>query len=102
METVMNAYHIKVNKMCASCKHKECMSDGSRVCQKMGLKVEQRYCCRHWEMNDGLKNAGLQNGGVVRLKAAIEREQCQACLSNAEREQARCGNIKGTAEIIIR
>ena len=47
METVMNAYHIKVNTMCASCKHKECVSDGSRVCQKMGLKVEQRYCCRH-------------------------------------------------------
>ena len=102
METVMNDYHIKVNKMCASCKHKESQNDGSRVCQKMGLKVEQRYCCRHWEMNDGLKNAGMQNGGVVRLKAAIEREQCQACLSNAEREQARCGNIKGTAEIIIK
>ena len=72
METVMNAYHIKVNKMCGSCKHKECMSDGSRVCQKMGLKVEQRYSCRHWEMNDGLKNAGLQNGGAVRLKGTAE------------------------------
>ena len=72
METVMNAYHIKVNKMCGSCKHKECMSDGSRVCQKMGLKVEQRYCCHHWEMNDGLKNAGLQNGGVVRLEGTAE------------------------------
>ena len=39
----MNAYHIKVNKICASCKHKECMGDGTRVCQKMGLKVEQKY-----------------------------------------------------------
>ena len=71
METVMNAYHIKVNKMCGSCKHKGCVSDGSRVCQKMGLKVEQRYCCRHWEMNDGLKNAG-KGGGVVRLKGTTE------------------------------
>ena len=68
METVMNAYHVKVNKMCASCKHKECQNDGTRVCQKMGVMVEQRYCCSHWEMSDGLKNAGLQNGGVVRLK----------------------------------
>lgn len=68
METVMNAYHIKVNKMCASCQHKEVLRDGSRICQKVGLKVEQTFVCRHWEMNDGLKNAGLQNGGVVRFK----------------------------------
>ena len=68
----MNAYHIKVNKICASCKHKECMSDGTRVCQKMGLKVEQKYKCRQWKMCDGLKNAGLQNGGVVRLKGTQE------------------------------
>ena len=72
METTMNAYHIKVNKICASCKYKECMSDGTRVCQKMGLKVEQKYKCRQWEMADGLKNAGLQNGGVVRLRETKE------------------------------
>ena len=48
------------------------MSDGSRVCQMMGLKVEQKYKCRQWEMADGLKNAGLQNGGVVRLKGTQE------------------------------
>ena len=68
METVMNAYHIKVNKICASCRYKESQNDSTRVCQKVGLMVEQRYCCRHWDMSDGLKNAGLQNGGVVRLK----------------------------------
>ena len=68
----MNAYHIKVNKMCASCQHKEVLRDGSRICQKVGLKVEQTFVCRHWEMNDGLKNAGLQNGGVVRLKGTAE------------------------------
>ncbi len=72
MKTTMNAYHIKVNRICASCKHKEYMSDGSRVCQKMGLKVEQKYKCRQWEMADGLKNAGMQNGGVVRLKGTQE------------------------------
>jgi hypothetical protein len=72
METTMNAYHIKVNKICASCKHKECMGDGTRACQKMGLKVEQKYVCRQWEMADGLKNAGMQNGGVVRLKGTTE------------------------------
>ena len=76
METVLNAYHIKVNKICASCKHKECMGDGTRVCQKMGLIVEQKYVCRQWEMADGLKNAGLQNGGAVRLKGTHEIVIC--------------------------
>ena len=71
MDTVINAYHIKVNKMCASCKHKECMSDGARVCQKMGLKVEQRFKCKQWLMSDGLKNAG-KGGGEVRLKGTTE------------------------------
>ena len=76
METVLNAYHIRVNKICASCKQKECMGDGTRVCQKMGLKVEQKYVCRQWEMADGLKNAGLQNGGAVRLKGTHEIVIC--------------------------
>ena len=37
----MNAYHIEVRKMCASCGHKECENDGTRIFLKMGLKVEQ-------------------------------------------------------------
>ena len=76
MEIVLNAFYIKVNKICASCNHKKCMNDGTRVCQKMGLKVEQKYKCRQWEMADGLKNAGLQNGGVVRLRETKEIVIC--------------------------
>ena len=60
METVLNAYHIKVNKICASCKHKECMADGTRFCSQMMIKVEQKYECQQWQMSDGLMNAGLQ------------------------------------------
>ena len=72
MKTMLNAYHIRVKKICASCKHKECMNDGTRVCHKMELKVEQQFKCRQWEMADGLRNAGLQNGGVVRLRETKE------------------------------
>lgn len=68
METVMNGYHIRVKKICASCKHKEVNNDGTRVCQEMGLLVEQTFVCPKWQMSDGLKNAGLLSGGVVRLK----------------------------------
>ena len=67
-EVSVNAYGITVKKMCASCTMKEVQNDGERVCKKMGLMVKQQFCCRHWQMSDGLKNAGLQNGGVVRQR----------------------------------
>ena len=71
-EVSVNAYGIRVKKMCASCQFKEIENDGERTCQKMGLKVKQQFCCCHWQMSDGLKNAGLLNGGVVRLRGTQE------------------------------
>ena len=71
-EVSVNAYGITVKKMCASCAMKEVQNDGERVCKKMGLMVKQQFCCCHWQMSDGLKNAGLQNGGVVRLRGTQE------------------------------
>ena len=71
-EVCLNAYHISVKKMCASCTYKDIMNDGERVCKNMQLKVRQQFCCCHWQMSDGLKKAGLQNGGVVRLKGTQE------------------------------
>ena len=72
METVMNGYHIRVKKICASCKHKEVLNDGTRVCQKMELLVDQTFVCSKWQMSDGLKKVGLQTGAVVRLKGTQE------------------------------
>ena len=71
-EVCLNAYHISVKKMCASCQFKEVENDGERVCKKMQLKVRQQFVCCHWQMSDGLKNAGLQNGGVVRQRGTLE------------------------------
>jgi len=71
METVVNAYRVRVNKMCASCSQRQCQNNGTRVCQMMGLVVEADYLCSHWEMSNGLKNAGM-GGGVVRLKGTTE------------------------------
>ena len=56
----MNGYGIRVNKACASCKHKDCTNDGTRICLKMGLKVKPDFICRLWEMADTFKNAGLK------------------------------------------
>ena len=72
METVLNAYHIKVKVCCASCQHKEVLKDGSRICNQMKLIVEAASVCQQWQMSDGLKNAGLLSGGVVRLKGTAE------------------------------
>ena len=72
METILNMYRVRVKKWCASCKHKEVENDGTRVCAKMQLKVPQDLVCRQWQMSDGLKNAGLLAGGVVRLKGTTE------------------------------
>ena len=62
---VVNAYGITVKKMCASCAMKEVENDGERVCQKMGLKVKQQFCCRHWQMSDGLNDDKLIRQIVV-------------------------------------
>jgi len=70
--SVRNAHGVKVKRCCASCQHKCIEKDGTRVCAQMMIRVEQRFKCKQWLMNDGLKNAGLQNGGVVRLEGTAE------------------------------
>ena len=72
METVLNMYRVRIKKWCASCKYKEVLNDGTRICSKMQLKVPQDMICQKWQMSDGLKKAGLQTGGVVRLQGTTE------------------------------
>ena len=45
METVMNAYRVRVKKCCASCGLKEVDNDGNRICTGMQLKVSQKFVC---------------------------------------------------------
>ena len=73
METLVNAYHIKVRKWCASCQHKEVENDGTRVCTKMLVKVPQHLVCHKWQMSDGLSNAGMSGGVVKKLTTIIIR-----------------------------
>ncbi len=67
-----NGHGIRVKRWCASCQHKEVENDGTRVCQKMQLMVARDFVCRQWLMSDGLRNAGLQNHGVVRWRGTKE------------------------------
>ena len=66
METVMNAYRVRVKKCCASCGLKEVDNDGNRICTGMQLKVTQKFVCPKWSMSYALQQAG-RSGGVVRL-----------------------------------
>ena len=67
-----NLYGHQVRQWCGSCGYKQVENDGTRVCQLMNIKVSQRMVCPRWQMSDGLKNARLQNGGVVRLRGTLE------------------------------
>ena len=72
METVVNMYCVRVRKWCASCGHKDVANDGTRVCTMLQLKVPKDFVCPEWQMSDGMKNAGLPAGAVVRLKGTTE------------------------------
>lgn len=66
-----NQYYIEIKECCASCQHKMIDNEGARICQRMQLKVEQKFKCKQWQMSDGMKNAG-KGGSVVRLKGTAE------------------------------
>ena len=72
IKLMSNLFGQQVHQWCGSCQHKEIENDGTRVCQLMNIKVSQRMVCPRWQMCDGMKNAGLQNGGVVRLRGTLE------------------------------
>ncbi len=71
LEQVRNARGTWINKGCMSCQHKK-YQEGIRYCKLTGEAVEARSICPEWEMSDGMKNAGLANGGVVRQRGTKE------------------------------
>ena len=63
VETVVNRYHIRVRKWCASCERKEVDDEGTRICSGMMLKVPQNFICPKWQLSKGLQNAGCSPKG---------------------------------------
>ncbi|WP_028902566.1 MULTISPECIES: hypothetical protein [unclassified Prevotella] len=41
-----------INRICASCRHREILIDGTRQCRLSHQQVEQRFVCPHYEMAD--------------------------------------------------
>ena len=71
METVVNKYRVCVKKWCGSCEHREVDEEGTRICQKMQLVVQQKFVCPFWRLSSGLRNAG-RSWGTVRHKDTKE------------------------------
>ena len=71
MKTVVNKYRVCVKKRCGSCEHREVDEEGTRICRKMQLVVQQKFVCPFWRLSSGLRNAG-RSWGTVRHKDTKE------------------------------
>ena len=71
LEQVRNTYGILVKMGCMSCQYRK-YQDGIRFCKLTEEVVEARSICLQWELSDGMKNAGVNHGGKVRLRGTKE------------------------------
>ena len=55
---VLNKYHIRVKKCCASCVSKEILENGTRLCTRLQVIVESHNRCKKWQMSESLKDVG--------------------------------------------
>ena len=68
---VMNEYHVKVKKCCASCLYKKVNHRGDRICTKDGKhRVSPTFRCPLWEMNN-VCYAGRRWGTVRKLTDVV-------------------------------
>lgn len=90
--SVRNEHGIKVRKMCASCQHKSIDNDGTRICQLMQLKGQQKFRCPKWQSAACFAEAGNNKGRVKRREYLMfvfevrmqEREKLDQRLMSAD------------------
>ncbi len=61
---VRNMHGVKIKMCCASCKERLMTSDRGRVCGLNGCQVFGCQCCKHWDMEPLLQNAGMSGGQI--------------------------------------
>lgn len=64
MEFERNQFGIRYKQCCASCALKKYTYTGKRFCSLSGEKVDAQDVCEHWQMSEGVKNAGRKSGVV--------------------------------------
>ena len=65
-KSMLNQHGIVIKKCCASCQHKTVENDGTRICQLMQLKVQQKFKCQKWQPAESFSQAGSSKGKVKR------------------------------------
>ena len=65
-KSMLNQHGIVIKKCCASCQHKGIENDGTRICQLMQLKVQQKFKCPKWQPAESFAQAGSSKGKVKR------------------------------------
>ena len=65
-ESFRNENGIMIKKCCASCKMRMMNSEAERICMRYKKKIDSDDCCKNWELNPKLQNAGL---GIGRVKS---------------------------------
>ncbi len=59
-----NQFGIVYKQCCASCALKKYKCDGKRYCKLNNEKVEAQNVCKHWQISEGIQNAGRKSGVV--------------------------------------
>ena len=91
-KSMLNQHGIVIKKCCASCQHKTVENDGTRICQLMQLKVQQKFKCQKWQPAESFSQAGSSKGKVKRREYLMfvfetrmqEREKLDQGLMSAE------------------
>ena len=59
-----NQYGIAYKRCCASCALKKYRYNGKRLCSLNNKMVEALDVCKHWQISEGIQNAGRKSGVV--------------------------------------
>ena len=91
---IINTFHQKVKKCCASCQHRNIDNEGTRVCELMNIVVKPDFCCMNWNLREGLDKAGLCRGTIKKKEYLIyammvRREEDVAIQNGTLREEQR-------------
>lgn len=59
-----NQFGIAYKRCCASCALKKYKYDGKRLCSLNDKEVKALNVCKHWQISEGIQNAGRKSGVV--------------------------------------
>lgn len=91
---IINTFHKKVKKCCASCQHRAIDNEGNRICALMNVIVKPDLLCMNWNLREGLDKAGLCRGTIKKKEylmyaMMVRREEDVAIQNGTLHEEQR-------------